>query len=69
MHEKVMKTMQDKVAVDINKMIEKYDYKKAYEQAQKDFAAAEEAKEAMRKVKTLAEATTDELIEAMSSRF
>jgi hypothetical protein len=34
MHQAIIKNMQDKVAEDINAIIAKYDYKKAYEKAQ-----------------------------------
>ena len=36
-HQTIMKNMQDKVAQDINAIIAKYDYKLAYEKAQKEF--------------------------------
>jgi hypothetical protein len=64
-----MKNMQDKVAQDIKSIIAQYDYKKAYEQAQIEFKLAEEAKAALQKVKSLDEASAEDLIKALIAKL
>jgi len=68
-HSTIMKNMQDKVAQDIKNIIAQYDYKKAYEQAQIEFKLAEEAKAALQKVKSLDEASAEELIKALIAKL
>jgi len=65
--------MEDKVQEDIKAMIAKYDYQKAYEKAQKEYREAEAAKAAaaaaLNKVKSLEEASADDLIQALVNKL